>query len=385
LKKLAFLGFLISSLLVFSGVAWAAVSTDTRVPLGGTNGPYNVVVNHDGSHVYATTNNTTSIFRIRTSDNSVTSSFNLGTAASSMALSPDGTKLFVSISGNEIVVLNPSTLNLIQSIGLSFTPLGMDVTPNGNFLYVVGLNSNRLFKISTATYAVSEIALSPLLSVPESITINPNGQVAYINNFSGGTISVINLATDSTQNTINVGGNPLRVSISPNGGYLATADEGTNKVSIISTQSNQVIQTLQSPSGSQPRFSSFSPDGSTLAVSQYAARNILLYDTATWTLTQTLTPSQTTLVGALSFTPNGSTLWASGQSNSALFRWEFTPPLSASTPTPSPSPTSTSPSTSSLPATGSSYLTTLVGFGVIALFAGVSVLTMKKVRQRIKE
>jgi LPXTG-motif cell wall-anchored protein len=387
LKKLAFIGFLLFSLLVFSSAAWAAVSSQTRVSMGSSNGPYKLVISNDGSNIFTTTNNSRSVFRITASNNSVSSPSALDSLPTAMAISPDDTKLFVGINNsfpsvvNEIVVLNPSNLNIINRIALTFRPSGIEVSPNGNFLYAVG--GTKLFKISTSTYAINEISLSPSLSDAEDITISPNGQVAYISNFTSGALTVINLLTETTQATINIGGNLISAAISPNGNLVSVQDPTNHRISIVNTQTNLVVETIQSPSGSQPRFSAFSPDGSTLAVSHYVG-DVTLYETTNWTLTDTLTPTMPkSLVGEVAFSPNGSTLWAAGQLDSALFRWEFTPPLAAPTPTPTPTPTSTSAPSStpaSLPATGVDTLPFFVVVGLTFLMGLGSLLVSAKLR-----
>ncbi|HNW38709.1 MAG TPA: hypothetical protein PKJ75_07635, partial [Methanosarcina vacuolata] len=69
-------------------------------------------------------------------------------------------------------------------------------------------------------------------------------------NRGGGTVSVIDAATNKVTATVNVGSYPLGVSVTSDGTKVYVANSGSNSVSVIDTATNKVTATV--PVGSKP-------------------------------------------------------------------------------------------------------------------------------------
>lgn len=140
---------------------------------------------------------------------------------------------------------------------------GMDITPNGKFLYVTD-SVNSIVRV----YDVS--VPSPLMNFsidvgiqPSDIVIMSDGTKAYVvnkgNNENSGTVSVIDLATNKVIKTITVGGAPLYMTITSNNKtvYVSnTSLDPTTKltsVSAVDTQIDAVIATIPLPLSLQAR------------------------------------------------------------------------------------------------------------------------------------
>jgi uncharacterized delta-60 repeat protein len=106
-----------------------------------------------------------------------------------------------------------------------------------------------LLLISTATNTVIgsiSLALSGSSS-PRNVAITPNGQYAYIPDFSSAScIYAVNLATNSVT-TIPLSVQPQYAAITPNGQYVVVA--ASTKVFIISTATNTVVYTITLSAG----------------------------------------------------------------------------------------------------------------------------------------
>ena len=65
---------------------------------------------------------------------------------------------------------------------------------------------------------------------------SPDGKRIYVSNGRGGTVSVIDVATDSVTATIPVGQRPWGIALTPDGRKLYTANGPSNDVSIVDAE-----------------------------------------------------------------------------------------------------------------------------------------------------
>ncbi len=84
---------------------------------------------------------------------------------------------------------------------------------------------------------------------------------AYVANSGGGTVSVLNLATNAPAGTIPVGNGPVDLAITPNGQFAYVTNETDGTVSVIATASNSVVGTIPLAVGAKPRGIAISPGG----------------------------------------------------------------------------------------------------------------------------
>ena len=79
------------------------------------------------------------------------------------------------------------------------------------------------------------------------MAVHPDGTRAYVTNFSSGTVSVIDTASNTEIATVPVGVNPIGVAVHPSGAWVYVANSGLDPVlpnhviSVISTATNTVV------------------------------------------------------------------------------------------------------------------------------------------------
>jgi YVTN family beta-propeller protein/autotransporter-associated beta strand protein len=198
----------------------------------------NLVVSPDGKTAYISVANGLDV--ISTATNTVTSTIPLGSGAFpfGVAVSPDGSTVYVAEGGkNNVAVINTTT-NAVATIAVGDRPTSVAVSPDGKTIYVTNANSSTVSVINTATNAVTATIPTPASGNSLSIIVSPDGKTVYVMGGSG-TISVVNAATDTVTSTIATGGS--RVAISPDGttlysagnDYLASIDIATSTVTPI--------------------------------------------------------------------------------------------------------------------------------------------------------
>jgi YVTN family beta-propeller protein len=204
-----------------------------------------------------------------------------------IAYSADGTKLFYSQDNNNFVIANvdaaTGALSLAASVALpkppagspypyynstSINPGGIALSPDGAHAYVALNAANTLGVISLTT--PTPLTQIPVGNVPNSVVISADGHYAYVSNEGGrpanpgeytnpsdgaaivadptdafattGTVSVIDLTTNTQVATIDVGLHPAGMTIS--GSQLYVANSYSDTISVVDLNSNKVVQTI---------------------------------------------------------------------------------------------------------------------------------------------
>ena len=102
---------------------------------------------------------------------------------------------------------------VVTTVIVGINPLGVAITPNGNFAYVTNFSSDNVSVNNTANNTL--VATVSVGTEPEGVAITPNGAFAYVTNGSSHNVSVINTANNTVAATVTVGTNPLGVAITP--------------------------------------------------------------------------------------------------------------------------------------------------------------------------
>jgi YVTN family beta-propeller protein len=179
-----------------------------------------------------------------------------------VAVSPNGSRVYVSNAGsNTVSVINTATNAVIATIAVGGYPVGVAVSPDSTRVYVASYGSNTVSVINASTNTV--IGSPIAASAPVGVALNSTGTRLYVTNFNGGTLSVINTATAAMVGSpMAVGPLPYSVAVSPDGSlaYVANSDD---TLSVIDTKTNTVVRTLATDSTPESgvHFVAVSPDG----------------------------------------------------------------------------------------------------------------------------
>jgi YVTN family beta-propeller protein len=217
------------------------------------------------------------------------------TSIAACASEPGGPRLYVTneISG-DISVVDLRSSSVIATIPVGKRPRGVRVSPDGTTLYVAlsgspiagpGVDEDTLPPPDRRFdgIGVIDVRSGKLLRTiaagtdPEQLAVTTNGARLFVANEDAGEVSVVDVAAGNIVRRIPVGGEPEGVDLSPDGRWVYVTSEEDNQVAVIDTESLAVVAML--PVGARPRSTGFLPDGSRAYVSaendrchrQYAA------------------------------------------------------------------------------------------------------------------
>jgi YVTN family beta-propeller protein/autotransporter-associated beta strand protein len=107
---------------------------------------------------------------------------------------------------------------VVTTVGVGTLPTSVAVSPDGTRAYVTNENSNSVSVINTATNTL--VATVGGFNGPRGVVFSPDGTRAYVTNTNNGNVSVIDTATNTVLGTIPAGNAPNLLGICSNGNAL---------------------------------------------------------------------------------------------------------------------------------------------------------------------
>jgi YVTN family beta-propeller protein len=256
------------------------------------------------AYVADTTSNT--VVPIDTATNTAGSPITVGTAPTSIAITPNAKTAYVVNSGsNSVTPIDTATNTAGTAIPVGNDPAGIAISPNGQTVYVTNEGSNTVTPISTATNTAGTPI--PAGSSPFGIVITRNGNEAFVGNLSANTVTPIDLSSGTTEQAIPVGTLPFNLALTPGNTTLYVADEGSNTVIPIDAVTGTEFPAIAVGTG--PNDIAVTPDGNTAFVTDSHGNAITPIDTQHNTAGTPITVAAG--AAAIAFTPDGSTAYVS--------------------------------------------------------------------------
>lgn len=186
-----------------------------------------------------------------------------------------------------------------QTIPVQSFPFRVAVTPNGSQTYVTNLNSGSVSDIDVASNTVKATIL--VGSRPIGIAISPDGTTAYVTNNGDSTVSVIDVASNIVTSTIGGFGSPNGIAITPNGLFAYVANDNDGSVIILDLATN-TVESVRIAVGNYPYDVSISPNGAVAYVANFGANSVSVIDLLSNQVTATISVGRGP--DELAFTPD---------------------------------------------------------------------------------
>lgn len=206
----------------FSVIDVSSSTVDTTVAL--TDAAYNLIVSRDGKKLYVSQANG-KVYIIRTSDNRIRDSLQLGTAVNGFARHPSDSRIYISSrDGGTVSEVDGTTNDVLRTFTTDGLPQRIAVSPDGSELLVATeLEGFQIWKLASGLQDTA-------IAVPAyGLGLSPDGAKAYVTDPTNGRIRIFDRVTRHLDTTLVVGGLPRNVAFSRSG-----------KVAIITNEANFV-------------------------------------------------------------------------------------------------------------------------------------------------
>nr|WP_329286906.1 IPT/TIG domain-containing protein [Streptomyces sp. NBC_00691] len=194
---------------------------------------------------------------------------------------------------------NPSNTALLSTVAAVLPSAPAHAAGPGQLIYVANQNGNSVTALDSASGATT--ATITVGTAPIGLALTPDGSQAWVTNNGSNTVSVIDTGANAVAATVPVGASPRMLTISPDGRWVYVAHTGSPAgIEVIDTLALVVAGTI--PTGTYPSALALSPDGGRLYVGDFNSNSVAVVDTASNTVTATIPTSDP--VG-IAVTPDG--------------------------------------------------------------------------------
>ena len=205
-----------------------------------------------------------------------------------------GPRLFISDeTGGAIIVIDPSTRQMIGRISVGKRPRGLRLSHDGTQLFVAlsgspiagpGVDESKLPPPDRSSdgIGVLDLATGTLSRVlksgqdPESFDLSPDGARLYVSNEDAAEMSVVDTATGTVESRVKVGEEPEGVTMRPGGREVYVTCEADGEVVVIEIATGKIAARLKS--GFRPRAVAFTADGATAFITNELDASVTVVD-----------------------------------------------------------------------------------------------------------
>ena len=212
-------------------------------------GPTELAMSPDGSFVYVScslsgADQVEHIYAITTKDHVPFKDIPTGVAPLGIAFTPDGQRALVTNpavgdgAGGLVTLIDTKTHAIQGTVLVGGTPASVAVEPSGHYAYVANTIDGSVAVIdlqATPPAVVGKVELGAL-TTPTAIAISPDGSKAQVTNSFMGLVTILDLSTPSApvlSGQVTVGTLPTDVAYSFDGKYSYVSNTGSNTLSVI--------------------------------------------------------------------------------------------------------------------------------------------------------
>lgn len=185
-------------------------------------------------------------------------------------------------TAKQVAVFDVAGGKVTKTFSLPANPTGLALTPDGSRLYVTGAAQNgRIYVVNIKTGKIEHSLRAG--HTPTAPVISPDGKTLYVCNRFNNNVAIYDIASKKQTGKIPVLREPIAAAITPDGkllfvanllpGGAADADYVAAEVTVIDTVSEKVAASIKLPNGSNGlRDVCVSPDGKYAYVTHILAR-----------------------------------------------------------------------------------------------------------------
>ncbi|GGZ92152.1 hypothetical protein GCM10010371_59880 [Streptomyces subrutilus] len=229
-----------------------------------------------------------------------------------LVAAPDGSAVYISSGAvgpdstapDSVAVLEPATDRVVRTLPLTAPALDLALSPDGTRLYLSTFNQNKVTALDLATGATG----TATVRMPGRIAVAPDGKALYVA-AAGTGIDVVDTATLEVSATIAQAGGSSDVAVSPDGSFLYVVPGNSTEVRVVDTVTREVVAHVATPNAAELEVT---PGGRRVLALNHVSRaagTVSVIDTATREIVRTasvgITSNAQALTGSAGALPAG--------------------------------------------------------------------------------
>jgi PQQ-dependent catabolism-associated beta-propeller protein len=222
----------------------------SRVLPGGSD-PEAFDISRDGATLFVSNEDAGTASIVDIASGKIRSTVPVGKEPEGVRLQPDGAVVWVTgETDNNVTLLDAKSGKVVGQIKVGKRPRDLAFTPDGSRAYVTAEVDGTVWVVDVPSRKVIKVIQLPKDSKPMGVVVSADGKRVYVANGRGGTISLIDAATNAVTTTVPVGQRPWGIDLTSDGRKLYTANGPSNDVSVVEAGKLQVIKKV--PVGKVP-------------------------------------------------------------------------------------------------------------------------------------
>jgi YVTN family beta-propeller protein len=215
-------------------------------------------------------------------------------------------------SADGVGVVSVAQQKLIGRINAGSDPEEFALSKDGTHLYVSNEDTKTASVINIASGKLEHIIL--VAQEPEGVATSPDGKTFWVTCETGGDIFAVDTSSYKTTAHFKVDVRPRSMDFLADGSIGFIPSESVGELNVIDTTAARIVKTLTLPTGSRPMRVRVALDGSKVYVSNGRAGTVSVVDSHTYALLDTIKVG--TRPWGLALSPDGKYLYsANGPSN----------------------------------------------------------------------
>ena len=234
------------------GIGEVDVATrQLRRVLPGGSDPENFDLSPDGTTLYTSNEDANTASFIAINGGTVLRTVPVGREPEGVAVPPDGKTVWVtSESDNVVTVLDAESGAAVARISVGKRPRDIVFSSNGTRAYVSAEAGGNISVVDAAKFRVLRTIPMPEGAKPMGLALMADGKQLWVANGRAGTVSLLDLESDTIMANVKVGVRPWGLALLPDGTRLYVANGPSGDVSVINTATRTVISGI--PTGELP-------------------------------------------------------------------------------------------------------------------------------------
>lgn len=243
-------------------------------------GPRGMATSPDSESLYVVSNEAGRLthFKTTTNERLMEFRFELGSEPHDVAVSPDSSRVFVTLYRlDRLVIMDGASLNRLSNVEVGKAPMGVIVEPEGRKAYVANSGSNSVSVVSVETGSV--LATVPVEPKPQRLAIAPGGREVLVTGYNSTFLTAISVSTNQVARRLNADRWIADIAVEPRLNRYYLVQDKTNRLLFYEPNSQLVLKSV--PVGANPRRVTIDPDLRTLYVVSRDANVVTLVDRLT--------------------------------------------------------------------------------------------------------
>lgn len=213
----------------------------------------------------------------------------VGEGPHEVAVSPDGRLALVgnygvrNAPGSSLTLIDIPGAKVVRTIDLGEyrRPHGIVWLADGRSAVVTAETNKALLVVDTTSGTVTA-AVDTDQEVSHMVAVTPAGDRAFVANIRSGSVTVVDLTTNTRLANIPTGEGAEGVAVTPDGATVWVTNRAADTVTVLDARSLEVVATLESPSF--PIRAAATADGRRVLVTNARSGDVSVFDVATRTL-----------------------------------------------------------------------------------------------------